>query len=118
MLKKAVNLYAGSFFHSAASEHWVMATAVNYQHQYIATVGELLKTLFDERDYASVHHFSAKALKYEPRSEDIYFWMIRSLIRIGHTEMARGELRMAQTRLLSEEYAALVERLKDVGEMP
>ena len=66
----------------------------------------------------SVHHFSAKALKYEPRSEDIYFWMIRSLIRIGHTEMARGELRMAQTRLLSEEYAALVERLKDVGEMP
>ena len=118
LLKKAVNLYAGSFFHSAASEHWVMATAVNYQHQYIATVGELLKTLFDERDYASVHHFSAKALKYEPRSEDIYFWMIRSLIRIGHTEMARGELRMAQTRLLSEEYAALVERLKDVGEMP
>ncbi len=118
LLKKAVDLYAGSFFRSAASEHWIMATAVNYQHQYIAAVGELLKTLFEEKDYASVHHFAAKALNYEPHCEDVYFWMIRSLVRIGHTEMARGELRMAQTRLFEEEYAALVKRLEDVKEYP
>jgi len=118
LLKKAVDLYAGSFFSSAVSEHWIMATVVNYQHQYIAAVGELLKTLFEEKDYASVHHFAAKALKYEPHSEDVYFWMIRSLVRIGHTEMARGELRMAQTRLFEEEYAALVKRLEDVKEYP
>ena len=118
LLKKAVNLYAGSFFHTAASEHWIMATAVNYQHQYIAAVGELLKTLFDERDYASVHHFSAKALKFEPHSEDVYFWMIRSLVRIGHTEMARGELRTAQAKLFDEEYDVLMSRLKEVGDLP
>ena len=118
LLKKAVNLYAGSFFHTAASEHWIMATAVNYQHQYIAAVGELLKTLFDERDYASVHHFSAKALKFEPHSEDVYFWMIRSLVRIGHTEMARGELRTAQAKLFDEEYNVLMNRLKEVGDLP
>lgn len=118
LLKKAVNLYAGSFFHTAASEHWIMATAVNYQHQYIAAVGELLKTLFDERDYASVHHFSAKALNFEPHSEDVYFWMIRSLVRIGHTEMARGELRTAQAKLLDEEYNVLMNRLKEVGDLP
>ena len=118
LLKKAVNLYAGSFFHTAASEHWIMATAVNYQHQYIAAVGELLKTLFDERDYASVHHFSAKALKFEPHSEDVYFWMIRSLVRIGHTEMARGELRTAQAKLFDEEYDVLMNRLKEVGDLP
>lgn len=118
LLKKAVNLYAGSFFHTAASEHWIMATAVNYQHQYIAAVGELLKTLFDERDYASVHHFSAKALKFEPHSEDVYFWMIRSLVRIGHTEMARGELRTAQAKLFDEEYNVLMSRLKEVGDLP
>ena len=118
LLKKAVNLYAGSFFHTAASEHWIMATAVNYQHQYIAAVGELLKTLFDERDYASVHHFSAKALNFEPHSEDVYFWMIRSLVRIGHTEMARGELRTAQAKLFDEEYDVLMNRLKEVGDLP
>ena len=118
LLKKAVNLYAGSFFHTAASEHWIIATAVNYQHQYIAAVGELLKTLFDERDYASVHHFSAKALKFEPHSEDVYFWMIRSLVRIGHTEMARGELRTAQAKLFDEEYDVLMNRLKEVGDLP
>lgn len=47
-----VLLYTGTFFHSAANEHWIMATAVDYQHLYIATVGELLKTLFDDRDYS------------------------------------------------------------------
>ena len=118
LLKKAVDLYAGTFFRSAESEHWIMATAVDYQHQYIAAVSELLKTLFEEKDYASVHHFAAKALKYEQHSEDVYFWMIRSLVRIGHTEMARGELRTAQAKLFDEEYAVLTNRLKDVGELP
>ena len=42
----------------------------------------------------------------------------REYIIFGRPSFYRGELRMAQTRLLSEEYAALVERLKDVGEMP
>ena len=44
--------------------------------------------------------------------------MIRSLMRVGHSEVARGELRMAQTKLLEEEYSALVERLKSVSDMP
>ena len=44
--------------------------------------------------------------------------MIRSLMRVGHSEVARGELRMAQTKLLDEEYSALVDRLKEVGDMP
>lgn len=117
LLKKAVNLYAGTFFHSAANEHWVMATAVEYQNLYIATVGELLKMLFDDRDFASVHHFAAKAIKYAPHCEDLYFWMIRSLVKSGHTEMARGELRMAQAKLLNEEYDSLLKRLKETDEL-
>ena len=39
-------------------------------------------------------------------------------MKVGHTELARGELRMAQNKLLEEEYAALVERLKEVGDLP
>lgn len=118
LLKKAVDLYAGTFFHSASSEHWIMATSVEYQHLYIATVGELLKILFDEKDYASVHHFAAKAIKHAPHCEDLYFWVVRSLMRTGHTEMARGELRMAQTKLFDEEYAVLTGRLKETSELP
>ena len=118
LMKKAVELYNGQLFHSAASEHWIMSISVDFYHKYVSLVGELLKTLFEEKDYASVHHFAAKARLYAPYSEDLYFWMIRSIMKVGHTELARGELRMAQNKLLEEEYAALVERLKEVGDLP
>ena len=118
LLKKAVELYVGTFFHTASQEHWIMAASVDYYHKYVSLTSELLKTLFEEKDYACVQKYAAKGLQFAPHSEDMYFWMIRSMIRVGHSEIARGELRMAQTRLLDEEYAALVERLKEVGEMP
>ena len=118
LMKKAVELYNGQLFHSAASEHWIMSISVDFYHKYVSLVGELLKTLFEGKDYASVHHFAAKARQFAPYSEDLYFWMIRSIMKVGHTELARGELRMAQNKLLEEEYAALVERLKEVGDLP
>lgn len=118
LLKKAANLYNGSFFHSAENEHWVMATTVDYYHKYISLVGELLKTLFEERDYTGVQIYAAKALQHTPHGEDIYFWMIRSMIKVGHSEMARGEIRSAQSKLLDEEYAALLARLKEVEGLP
>ena len=118
LLKKAVDLYVGTFFHTASQEHWIMSASVDYYHKYVSLTSELLKTLFEEKDYACVQKYAAKGLQFAPHSEDMYFWMIRSMIRVGHSEVARGELRMAQTRLLDEEYAALVERLKDVSEMP
>ena len=118
LLRKAADLYAGPFFHSASSEHWIMATSVEYYYQYVSLMGELLKTLFEEKDFICVHKYAATALQFAPHSEDFYFWMIRSTMRVGHTEAARGELRMAQTKLLEEEYAVLIERLKEVGELP
>lgn len=118
LLEKAFELYNGSFFRSAAGEHWIMPTAVDYYHKYVALAGELLKTLYEEMHYGCVHNYASRALQHAPHGEDLYFWMIRSMMRVGHSEVARGELRMAQTKLLEEEYSALVERLKTVGDMP
>ena len=94
-----------------------MATSVDYYYQYVSLMGELLKTLFEEKDYICVHKYAATALQFAPHSEDFYFWMIRSMIRLGHSEVARGELRTAQAKLLEEEYVALVERLTEVDEL-
>lgn len=116
LLRKAADLYAGPFFHSASSEHWIMATSVDYYYQYVSLMGELLKTLFQEKDFICVHKYAATALQFAPHNEDFYFWMIRSMIRLGHSEVARGELRTAQAKLLEEEYVALVERLNEVDE--
>lgn len=118
LLEKAFDLYNGSFFRSAAGEHWIMPTAVDYYHKYVSLAGELLKTLYEEMHYGCVHNYATRALQHAPHAEDLYFWMIRSLMRVGHSEVARGELRMAQTKLLDEEYSALVNRLKDAGDMP
>lgn len=118
LLEKAFDLYNGSFFRSAAGEHWIMPTAVDYYHKYVSLAGELLKTLYEEMHYGCVHNYATRALQHAPHAEDLHFWMIRSLMRVGHSEVARGELRMAQTKLLDEEYSALVDRLKEVGDMP
>lgn len=76
------------------------------------------ETSDEEMHYGCVHNYATRALQHAPHAEDLYFWMIRSLMRVGHSEVARGELRMAQTKLLDEEYSALVDRLKEVGDMP
>lgn len=115
LLKRAIDLYCGELFQSAASEHWIMATSVDYHYKYVALAGELLKTLYEEKDYSCVHSYATKVLTYAPRSEDVYFWMIRSMMQMGHTEMARGELRMAQGKLLAEEYEDLMVRLKEAS---
>ncbi|MBQ6999764.1 MAG: transcriptional regulator [Oscillospiraceae bacterium] len=112
LLKRAIDLYCGDLFQSAASEHWIMATSVDYHYKYVALAGELLKTLFDENDYSCVHSYASKVLTYAPHSQGIYYWMIRSMMQMGHSEMARGELRRAQGKLLAEEYEDLLERLK------
>ena len=100
LLEKAFDLYNGSFFRSAAGEHWIMPTAVDFYHKYVSLAGELLKTLYEEMHYGCVHNYATRALQHAPHGEDLYFWMIRSLMRVGHSEVARGELRMAQTKLL------------------
>ena len=112
LLKRAIDLYCGDLFQSAASEHWIMATSVDYHYKYVALAGELLKTLFDEKDYSCVHSYASKVLTHAPHSQGIYYWMIRSMMQMGHSEMARGELRRAQGKLLAEEYEDLLERLK------
>ena len=118
LLEKAFYLYNGSFFRSAAGEHWIMSTAVDCYHKYVSLAGELLKTLYEEMHYGCVHNYATRALLYAPHTEDLSFWMIRSLMRVGHAEVAHGELRMAQTKLLDEEYSALEDGLKEVGDMP
>lgn len=118
LMKKAVDLYNGEFFHSASGEHWIMSTAVDFYYKYVSLVGELLKELFEEKDYACAHNYAAKARVYAPHSEDVYFWLIRSMMKTGHSEMARGELRLAQNNLLEEEYFSLVKRLREAKDYP
>lgn len=115
ILKKLVDLYTGDILQSASSEHWILPTAINYQYRYIGAVNELMKILWELKYYHHIHSRASQAVALVPHNTDIYFWLIRSMQIQGHTEMARSELRMANTKLLEEEYAALVDRLDEAS---
>ncbi|NCB92403.1 MAG: transcriptional regulator [Clostridia bacterium] len=112
ILKKIVDLYKGDVLQSASSEHWLLGTAANYQHRYIGVVNELMKILWEEKRYHHIHRYAAKALEIVPRNADIHYWLIRSMSKQGHSEMARSEMKMAECNLLSEEFSTLTSRLR------
>lgn len=113
LLKKLLDLYEGDLLHSASSEHWLMPTSLNFQYRYIGAVNELMKVLWEEEHYHHIHSYAAHALAIVPHNPDVHFWLIRSMCKQGHTEIARGEIRMAENRLLEEEYALLMKRLAE-----
>lgn len=113
ILKKAIELYRGTLFQTAQSEHWLMPVSVSYECRYIGAVCELMNTLAVENDYVCIQQYAAKAMVYAPYSVDVYFWLILALFRLNHPEMARKELRMSQSNLLPEEYCELINRLQE-----
>ena len=114
-LKKAVDLYRGTLFQSASHEHWMLPIAVAFEYRFIGAVCELMKTLHEAQDYIHIQHYASVTLRVAPHSVDAYFWMTVAMYRMNHSEMVRNELRMAQSKLLEEEFAELVSRLHECG---
>lgn len=115
MLKKAFDLYDGHVFSSASGEDWVMLTASHYNLAYQGVANELLKTLAESKDFASVVQYSSKALQIEPGNARAYDWRISALCQSGATEMAKTAVPMAKRNLTEEEYAELVKALREMG---
>lgn len=108
ILKKMVELYTGDILHSASSEHWIMPHSTSLQYRYIGAVNELMRLFEEERHYHHIRSYAAKALLIVPHDPNIYYWLIHAMYKQGHTEMARSEMKMAQTELNEEEYDDLV----------
>jgi DNA-binding SARP family transcriptional activator len=115
LLKKAVDLYEGDLLTSASAEHWLMSASVNYQHRYVGAVTELMKALEHDKQYRCMQIYASKALTIVPIDPGLYFWLIHSLHKQGHTGIARSELHAAKIKLLEEDYADLLEHLQHVG---
>ena len=113
LLRKAVDLYQGDLLVSASSEHWIMPAAINFQCYYVGMLNELMQLFNKERNYQCIHNYAAKALAIVPDNADMYYWLIHSMYLQGNCELARSELKMAQNRLLAEDYQDLIMRLSD-----
>ncbi len=115
LLRKAVDLYQGDVLASASLEHWLMPTVVNYQCYYIGMLNELMRLFDAEKAYWNIHTYAAKALLIAPANPDVYFWLIHSMAKRGHYEMARSEMKMASTKLIEDDFQDLKERLENDG---
>lgn len=108
ILKKMVELYTGDILHSASSEHWIMPHSTSLQFRYVGAVNELMKLFEAERHYHHIRSYAAKALLIVPHDPNVYYWLIHAMYKQGHMEMARSELKMAQTELNEEDFDDLV----------
>ena len=111
LLCKALTLYEGDLLASASSEHWLMSTVVNYQCYYIGMLNELMRLFDAEKNYDGIRNYAAKALLVLPSNPDVYFWLIHAIAKRGHCEVARSELKVAESKLTEEDYTDLKDRL-------
>lgn len=71
------------------------------------------------KDYVCIHEYANTALEAVPGSGDAFYWLIYAMVRLGTTEIARNELKLAEQALTQEDYEDLVKRLKNsCGELP
>lgn len=111
LLKKSIELYRGNIFNSASSEHWLIPHEISYKYKFLGICNELMKSYYDLGNYVSVQYYAAIALKVDYVNADAYYWMIRSMRQKDSAEMAKGQLRMAEHVLPTEEYEELLRKL-------
>lgn len=112
LLKQAVSLYKGAIYENACDEHWIVSLVNNYKLRYIGICNELLATLAEAKDYSCLQQYANIAIHHTPENIKAYYWLIVAMYHLGAVEMARNELGRIQKDLTADEYAALIQYLK------
>lgn len=112
ILKEAVKLYDGKLFPNGSGEHWLIPYSAKYHMMYLEAVDKLMMLLNDGEDYKTLHDYAMKAIKIDPDSPVVIYWLVVALRKNGAIEMAKKHLESAKARLLEEEYRDLEERLR------
>ncbi len=115
LLKKLIDIYKGSLLISASGEHWILGSALGFRNKYTGIINELLKAFFEAENYSDIQLYALKALNLDNANKDAYYWLIRSMNKLGLSEMAKGELKSAEKFLLFEEYQVLLDELSVCG---
>lgn len=117
LLKRATELYRGNIYPAASAEHWIMPYELSYKYKCLGIYAELMKIYFESQSYATVLHYASLALKLEKANVEAYFWMIRAMKQKDSVSMAKGELKLAEFALSSEEYEELLQKLEKANVM-
>lgn len=111
ILKKAVELYK----HGLAADYydipWFISSKAHYTMRYSGIISLLLSTLDKLNDYRCIHEYANNALRILPGSQEVYYWLIYAIMRLGSREIAQAEFAAAKGNLTGDDYTDLCNRL-------
>jgi DNA-binding SARP family transcriptional activator len=96
---QAAALYQGNYMEGYDDLQWVAYLSVYYQTCYLRVVKKLAELLEKNKRYEEVQKLMDESLRWEPLDEELYVCFIRSLIRLGYTELALQEYKKAEAFL-------------------
>ena len=76
------------------------------------TANELLKTLAEEKDFHNLHRYAAQALSIDSGNRSAYYWLIYAMLKMGATELAKTQVKIAEENLTEEDFHDLIMELK------
>lgn len=115
ILKKAITVYKQGLYADYYDVPWFISSRSHYAIRYSGVVSLLLSTLNRLGDYRCIHEYANAALPILPGSQDIYYWLIYAIVRLGAKEIAAAELTAAKTALTADDFSDLKQRLQESG---
>lgn len=117
LLKKATEIYDGNIYDTASSEHWLMPYELTYKYKCLEIYIDMVRIYFDVQDYANAQKYASLALLIDKANVDAYYWLIRAKRQKDSLSMAKGELKLAEHVLSTEEYAELLQKLENTKDL-
>ena len=111
-LETAVKLYKGRFFETEYDDPSIADQARAYDTSYLQAMEDLLRALFEARDYDKVQKYAGIGLKYDPTKVAFYYWMILAQKRNKQEKEAEDMQIMAENNLDSRSLKELQIALK------
>jgi DNA-binding SARP family transcriptional activator len=101
-IKKAFEMYQGSFLKNSGSEKWVIPIRVYYHSIYLRVVHRLIDALFLHKHYAELINICRRALLIESADQKIHMLLIKALAALGDRDAAKKHYRYVMNVLYNE----------------
>lgn len=83
LLLRAEALYKGDFLQKNTHDVWTAPYVKHYRDLYLNVVGEVSGLLYDRKRYDELIVLCRKAVQFDQRNEQLYLYLIQSLIHTG-----------------------------------
>lgn len=114
LYKKALKLYKEDFLQGTVPEQWMFSTQTYYHSLYIKALHSTLKILQEQEKYEEIHSICRSVLQKEQFDEEIHYYFIDMLIKIGKPQEALKDYKHIKEMLHKEFGSGPCEKLTEL----